>query len=324
MNSSNTKASCDTIRVLVEYGQCDVMAGTPRYNPTPRGITPFEWYSASLEGFRYLLNQDHSFIDLTEKELVWYLVLDNLSTPCPKKIKLARLALDSVRGPSFQDAVVMKYGTSNITLLHIAAYGLSVNAFGLSADRKSTAEHLEPLISEMLAAGADIHAVDEKGSTPFSYLVGYSYPNRKRFRQALLRWLEIVQREGYDLSEYIHREREILSTIFTTDYGYPSGRSVCEPHHMEECWETVYQAIKRTMDLETSEATGKLILRFSQEPLWNKKEQDEFFRPRMPGAWEPDKLGVCLEALPNKIDRWMQLLRRTAQKWSSRIWAIWR
>jgi ankyrin repeat protein len=87
MNSSNTKASCDTIRVLVEYGQCDVMAETPRYNPTTRGITPFEWYSASLEGFRYLLDQDHSFIDFKEKELVEYLVLDKLSAPCPKRIK---------------------------------------------------------------------------------------------------------------------------------------------------------------------------------------------------------------------------------------------
>ena len=50
-----------------------------------------------------------------------------------------------------------------------------------AADRKSTAEHLEPLISEILAAGADIHAVDETGSTPFSYLVGYSYRKSKVF-----------------------------------------------------------------------------------------------------------------------------------------------
>ncbi len=72
-NGNNTKASCDTMRVLVEYGECDVMAGMPTYNPIWRGITPFESYSASLEGFQYLLNQDHSFIDFTEKELVEYL-----------------------------------------------------------------------------------------------------------------------------------------------------------------------------------------------------------------------------------------------------------
>jgi hypothetical protein len=289
-NGSNTKASCDTMRVLVEYGQCDVMAGTPRYDPTWPGVTPFEWYSACLESFRYLLNQDHSFIDFNDNELVECLVLDRLSDPCPKQIKMARLVLDSVRGPSFQAAVVMKYGTSNITLLHMAAYALSKSAFGLSAHRKSTAEHLEPLISEILAAGADIHVVDEEGSTPFSYLVGYSYQKRKCFRQALLRWLAIVQRTEYDLSEYIHRETEILATIFTTGYRYASSQPVCEPYHMEQCWETAYHSIKRSMDLETSEETGKLILRFSQELLWSKTEQDDFFRPRMPRPGNPTLL----------------------------------
>ncbi len=49
-----------------------------------------------------------------------------------------------------------------------------------------------------------------------------------------------------------------------------------------------FQSVKRSMDLETLDASGKLVLRFSQEPLWSKKEQDEFFLPRMPGAWKPD------------------------------------
>jgi hypothetical protein len=260
----------------------------PRYDPKMRGITALELYRGCLEGFRHLLNQDHSIIDFKYNELVEFLVMEKLSCPTPEQIKLARFVLDSVLGPSFQNAVVMKYCKSNMTLLHMTANGLSQNAFGLSADKKSIAEHLEPLISEILAAGADIHVVCEKGRTSFSYLVSCSYQKRKCLRRALLRWLEIVQREGYDLSEYVHRETKILSTYFTTEYGYPPDLPVYEPYHMEQCWKMACRSIKRSMELETSDKTGKLILRFSQEPLWNKKEQDEFFRPKMPGAWKPD------------------------------------
>jgi hypothetical protein len=287
LDSINSGRTYDTLRVLVEYGQSDTTAEMPRYDPKMRGITAPELYRGCLEGFRYLLNQDHSIIDFKYNELVEFLVMEKLSCPTPEQIKLARFVLDSVRGPSFQDAVVMKYCKSNMTLLHMAANGLSQNAFGLSADKKSTAEHLEPLISEILAAGADIHAVCEKGHTPFSYLFSYSYQKRKCFRRALLRWLEIVQREGYDLSEYIHRETKILSTYFTTEYGYPPGPPVYEPYHMEQCWKMAYRSIKRSMELETSDKTGKLILRFSQEPLWSKKEQDEFSAQKCPGLGSP-------------------------------------
>jgi ankyrin repeat protein len=287
-NGNNTKTSCDTMRVLVEYGQCNVMAGTPRYDPTWRGITPFEWYSACPEGFRYLLNQDHSFIDFTEKETVEYLVLDTLLAPSPKQIKLARLALFSIRGPGFQNAVVMKYFKSKATLLHWAVYCLSDISCGLPADRKSCTGHITALLSEILAAGADIHAVDEQGTTPFSYLIGYSYRNRKHFRLTLFSWLNVVQSAGHDLSKYIHKEIKICPLIFTTREDSPSNQAFCDPDHMETRWQLAYQSIKRSMDLETSDASGNLILRFSQEPLWSKKEQDDFFRPRMPGSWKPD------------------------------------
>lgn len=68
ISRSDSKASCDTIRVLVEYGQSDTMAGMPRYDPTWRGITPLEFYHSSLEGFQNLLNQDHSIIDFKDSE----------------------------------------------------------------------------------------------------------------------------------------------------------------------------------------------------------------------------------------------------------------
>jgi hypothetical protein len=60
------------------------------------------------------------------------------------------------------------------------------------------------------------------------------------------------------------------------------------------------------MDLETLEVSGKLILRFSQEPLWSKKEQDDFFRPRMPGAWKPD-----LDAQGDWEDFWSHYQKRS-------------
>ena len=63
------------------------------------------------------------------------------------------------------------------------------------------------------------------------------------------------------------------------------------------------------MDLETSDA--KLILRFSQEPLWSKEEQDDFFRPRMPGAWKPD-----LEAQRDWEDFWKHYRRRSIDGFS--------
>ncbi len=111
-NGSNSKASCDIMRILVEYGQSDTMAGMPRYDSTWRGTTALEQYCACPEGFRYLLNHDHSIIDFKDNEWVEILVLDKLLYPSPKEIELARLALGSIRGPGLEDAVIMRYWKS--------------------------------------------------------------------------------------------------------------------------------------------------------------------------------------------------------------------
>jgi hypothetical protein len=131
------------------------------------------------------------------------------------------MVLDSVRGPSFQEAVFMVYWESKITLLHAAVYGLSWTSFNTPTYRNWTAQHLEPLISEILAAGADIHTTDGQGSTPFSYLIGQFYRRRTCFRWTLSRWLKVVQSAVYDLSEYIHREIKNMLDRFNDNGSVP-------------------------------------------------------------------------------------------------------
>ena len=56
----------DTMRILVEEGQCDPMAiGW-------RGGTALHWYHGPVEGFNYLLRQDHFFVDLNHRNLDGY------------------------------------------------------------------------------------------------------------------------------------------------------------------------------------------------------------------------------------------------------------
>jgi len=133
------------------------------------------------------------------------------------------------------------------------------------------------MISDVLVAGSNIHAVDWRGCTPLSYVIGSMYPTRRAFNRSLLGWLKLLQQAGYDIHEYLCREFEICPTVFAV------GGSLAPPQHfywlnqMVDFWNPHYQSLQRSMDLKICEVTDILMLRFSQERLSIDVEQFELF-----------------------------------------------
>jgi hypothetical protein len=87
------------------------------------------------------------------------------------KITMARLALCSGRARNLHDVVHYRAGHLELSILHAGARALSEIQLQYRPRTRSYIEALEawlqPILANIFAAGADVHAADWKGCTPF-------------------------------------------------------------------------------------------------------------------------------------------------------------
>ncbi|KAE9376176.1 ankyrin [Stipitochalara longipes BDJ] len=197
----------DTMRVLVEFGHIDPMA------ISKAGQTTLHNFMGAAEPYQYLIHsQEHFVVDLTHVNDQGQTPLQKLaSSNLPVTPILIRAA---IRGPFPLRLALEEWPTwpktaGRMTFLLAAARRLA-SVFQHTC--LSIAEiHF---ISDLIKAGADIHAADESGATPFDRLLDewhYApWPTIEVNKECLIHaWLLCLFRSGVDLQLYFHEEERL-------------------------------------------------------------------------------------------------------------------
>lgn len=145
-----------------------------------------ERYLGPSEGFQYLLRQENFAIEFTNDEWL-HTALTKLWIATPDTMAAARLALS--KGPDFRGIARHRlYPEShNMTFLHIM-----VQILNTPRSFQRSSESIKCFISDILAAGADIHALTLRGCTPFGLLLSGQYLHPSYFNDSISTWLQVV------------------------------------------------------------------------------------------------------------------------------------
>jgi hypothetical protein len=188
--------------------------------------------------------------------------------------------------------------------LHWAAMSLWRNCERHTSFMNSTSDEatksIRLTISTLLKAGADVHAVDFRGNTSLSHLVTPLFPWSKHevahspkvqmktsgerlskwFSWWLVAWFDLLREAGYDLKQYIRKERDLDLT-----------RQVY-PRLAGDYWKM------KTQERPEEDA---IIVHFEFEDWLDEEEQEET-EMRVPGAY-PKTSDVSADYVANVCER---------------------
>ncbi|TEY87384.1 hypothetical protein BOTCAL_0003g00650 [Botryotinia calthae] len=158
----------DTIRVLIEVGQCDPM------RESKLGLTSLHWYNGGAEPFNYMLNQESFLIGLDPQD-EFISILDchrEAETYCFTDTIIKLMMEKSIK---FSQSRNSRDGFSSCPyILHIALELLSNIICDPEAEYKPTVTI--SLISALLEMRVDIYRMDNHFWTPLSHLFRANNP----------------------------------------------------------------------------------------------------------------------------------------------------
>jgi hypothetical protein len=210
----------DTIRVLVELGQCDPTSTYTLYEGDPYPRTPLHCYSGPLDAFLYMLDQEIFPTSLELPDFVLSVVQDQIMHNCAASSITAemlriRYDLSSEDIACINDPVYTWYMLNRqlIAMWDMFSY--------CSEDEVSC---ITSLLREVLKAGIDVYALNKESETPFSHsFLSIFYLRDEDCIDALPRllsvWFGLLRETGYDLQDYLRRESQIWPKIGRSCYA---------------------------------------------------------------------------------------------------------
>lgn len=198
------KDTLETLRVLVEEGQCD-----PMHPPTRDGKSSFNssqtalhLYTGPLNGFQYLIKQQHFEIDLSVKNARGMDIEDTqINMAWASSTTIGRFLMES--GSLFTDkCYLQQLGSAK---LHLTVRKFIIDQFSSQIGFFKGHESIAPTILKILKAGVDAHSRNESGDTPLTLILAHSQ-FRQNLAQLLMDWFNILREAGYDIQKYIRAE----------------------------------------------------------------------------------------------------------------------
>ena len=248
-NVDRPSDALDTIRTLVEDGQCDPMF-VNRWTETA-----FFSYTGPAEPFQYLLQQTHFMVDVKAgNDLGMTVTGAHLLMQWPTSPILARLAM--IHAQNAPDLAIQSFPKSlQFTNLTLAVRRLRFH--GASKIPEETGNMIWLTIDDFLRAGADVHAADFYGRTPMALLLYKRLYHEDKLHTdlypRLMKWFGLLRKAGYDLQKYIEEE-QILYRGRRLFYEPIIRRFSDEPLPPHQ--------IKRSMTIKTCAETRNITLSF--------------------------------------------------------------
>lgn len=248
---------CDTARVLVEHGQIDPMSANCF------GRSMLHQFSGSLRVCKYLVQLQQEFsIDLFQEDSYGQDIIRSKANLLPANMSvLIRFLLGEGPISSNTAKEVWHAGWGPMTFFLGAARRLSANYqdFGIFP------AELE-FLSELIAAGADLHARGVSGATALDHIlctwwIGKHYETNKEC--LIFVWLRCLSQCGIDLHEYFRKEEEL----------HENGEVIEVNEHRK--W------IVRRFTVYYGASRDDVTL--FVEDVWKKKTEDIL---EFPGAWD--------------------------------------
>ena len=214
----------DTIRVLIEVGNCDPMIGNDKWS------SAFACWLGPPECFDYL--RSHELVAIDEAEWLgagsrWSVYHNHILSVPHEVIKdhTARQRWLKVlwRPKDAPNLSTMRY-LHGTTILHFAMFKLATR----DLDEEQAIAYIFEITRRLLAGGADVHANDDKGMTPLGALLSFSIPDEeysnvtkgksvdisipsdgtlKKQEHLVRSWLSLLREQGFDIEEYLEMER---------------------------------------------------------------------------------------------------------------------
>ncbi|KAI9650399.1 hypothetical protein NHQ30_000413 [Ciborinia camelliae] len=221
----------DTIRILVELGECDPMSESPvtvecrESLESPdhhcRGPTPLDIYNGPPEAYSYLLEQDTFVVsvDAPQKTPIMEYQL-NMSLPYTNKLA----EITAKKDKAFNKSLASKDGFPDypFALHKILLKVLSACIFVPSKDDIDAAVSMASLLLE---GGFDVHSTDENEMTPFAHLFAgldlCDWPSdAQNIAKVVMIWFRLLRKANYGLQQYLVQE----SNLHPPDevFEYPS------------------------------------------------------------------------------------------------------
>ncbi|PQE31477.1 ankyrin repeat protein [Rutstroemia sp. NJR-2017a WRK4] len=210
----------DTIRVLVELGQCDPASTYTQYEGDPYPRTPLHCYSGPLDAFLYMLDQEIFPTSLELPNFVLSVVQDQIMHNCAASSITAemlriRYDLSSEDIACIKDPVYTWYMLNRqlIAMWDMFSYCSEDEVSGITS-----------LLREVLKAGIDVYALNKESETPFSHsFLSIFYLREEDCIDALPRllsvWFGLLRETGYDLQDYLRRESQTWPKIRRSCYA---------------------------------------------------------------------------------------------------------
>ncbi|KUJ20113.1 uncharacterized protein LY89DRAFT_779964 [Mollisia scopiformis] len=296
----------ETLRILVESGQCDPMAKT----------LPADYYSEQtalhgcvgpIEAFTYLLGQDKFYIDLEERDghdlCIERAILVGSSYPDISEMVMHLRKLNKRQGNVINDTSVINHS------LHLAAWNIGSLKFKRNCLARFEEYWLQReqgynkasrwVLADILRENPPLHSGHGFARTPLARLVGSSFAMhgsyREPFCKTILTWFDLLREAGHDLQEYIRTE----ATIYQ-DYIYNSIEQ--EKWHYELGYQSappLSRGLERTIKLDTHPETGDLLFSIIENLITAEEFEVE---GRIPGAWHWDQERIHWYMLPKSME----------------------
>lgn len=290
-----------TVRILIEHGHIDPM------QTMSMGRNVLHVFSGPATSFEYLLEQQQHFAIDTHEEMengsdILEHHVASISAYTTELIH-ASLGKEPISGDLAARSLYMPFGpyqrhfveggSSGFTLLHAVLWRIT-HRFTWGGDTLSGFK----LASELIDAGADIHAQTYLGGTPLDHLLDFDHCDTKAWTLALkggdiirlsmgcvteipdssiveyyerdrgpllLQWLDLLRGKGISLHEYARREQE----------QHPEG--VLEPT------DYLREGIQRVFEMDCIPGGDDIIVSVKDVEI-------DFERPpNVPGSWVPDQ-----------------------------------
>ena len=211
----NLVSKLDTIRILVEEGQSDPMA-VDEYN-----ATAFHCYNGAVEGFEYLLHQDHFFVDLNHRNG------NGLTVAMSQLISFSGFSAITAARAAEED-ILAERQTKSRSLLPYPGASWSNKDVYLCAVWKlfsvdgTTLQYLRLLVRSIIAHEADphkltpndmcytillVHKTISPHSNHFSVLEPVYFVLQASFRL----WLQILRDAGVDIAAYLKEAKRLAA-----------------------------------------------------------------------------------------------------------------
>ncbi|KAM3073428.1 hypothetical protein ACMFMF_006634 [Clarireedia jacksonii] len=301
MEIAEPGSAYDTIRVLVELGQCDPTSTCKRYADdldSNEPYTAFHLYQGSPDAFLYMLDQEvfptsieypELAVEVFEWQIMYPYSRSTIAEMMRIRYNLSVTAIAEINNPVFIARILFNY-----------LFSLS-NAFMNGGEDKASS--MTSLLRALLKAGTDIHPPNHDTETVlFRIIEDFFYVFKKDCIRVLpwilSVWLGLLRETGYDIQEYLCRESQLWPQIYTSRSFRYNSRSIQDIHI-----EKHVNSLDLTFSLQFWDLQDAVRLNWKPDPkhelpgAWIDlhAEEDEFFswygdflqnlgRPQ----WEPD------------------------------------